>query len=170
MYSTLTKWWLSSGFFLLLLLNFQPSNAQQVLQTNRYELNLEKNDFYEVMPSQEDGIFLYRRLLAMDDDKIEIIKLDTAFKVNWKGYLSIEKRISLVAKRAINGKFFLLFRRPEVKRNNMQLYVVSQEKGEYVKYEVKNYIPFAPTEFQITKNAALIGGYFNQVPVVLYYS
>jgi hypothetical protein len=170
MYSTLTKWWLSSGIFLFLLVSFQASNAQQVLQTNRYELNLEKNDFYDVMPSQEDGIFLYRRLLATDDDKIEIIKLDTAFKVNWKGYLSIEKKVAMVAKRAINGKFFLLFRRPEVKRNNMQLYVVSQDKGDYVKYEVKNYIPFAPTEFQITKNAALIGGYFNQVPVVLYYS
>ena len=57
-----------------------------------------------------------------------------------------------------------------MKRNNMQLYVVSTNKGDYIKYEVKNFIPFAPTEFQITENAALIGGYFNQVPVVLYFS
>ena len=55
----------------------------------------------EVMPSQEDGIFLYRRLYAAEDDKIEIIKLDTAFKVNWKGYLSVDKRMSLVGKRAV---------------------------------------------------------------------
>jgi hypothetical protein len=170
MYSTLIKWWLNSGIFLFLFLTLQLSNAQQVLQTNRYELTLEKNDFYEVMPSQEDGIFLYRRLLSTDDDKIEIIKLDTAFKVNWKGYLSVDKRMSLMAKRAVNGQFFLLFRRLDLKRNNMQLYAVSQDKGDFVKYEVKNYIPFSPTEFQITEKAALIGGYFNQVPVVLYYS
>src|SRR6186997_926402 len=81
MYSILLKSWLSSGISLLLLLIVQCSNAQQVLQTNRYELPLEKNDFYQVMPSQEVGIFLYRRLYATEDDKIEIIKLDTAFKV-----------------------------------------------------------------------------------------
>ncbi|HET6543299.1 MAG TPA: hypothetical protein VFG46_22585, partial [Chryseolinea sp.] len=146
------------------------SNAQQVLQTNRYELPLEKNDYYEVMPSQEDGIFLYRRLLSTDDDKIEIIKLDTAFKVNWKGFLSVDKRTALVARRAVNGQFFLLFRRMDMKRNNMQLYAVSTSKGDYIKYDVKNFIPFATTEFQVTEKGALIGGYFNQVPVVLYFS
>jgi len=170
MYSISLKSWLSSGISLLLLLIVQCSNAQQVLQTNRYELPLEKNDFYQVMPSQEDGIFLYRRLYAAEDDKIEIIKLDTAFKVNWKGYLSVDKRMSLVGKRAVNGQFFLLFRRPDLKRNNMEIYAVSQAKGDFAKYEVKNFIPFATTEFQITENAALIGGYFNQVPVVLYFS
>src|SRR5688572_1351972 len=72
MYFTLTKWWLSSGIFFILLTSYFPGNAQQVLQTNRYELSLEKNDFYEVMPSQEDGMFIYRRLYAQDDDKIEI--------------------------------------------------------------------------------------------------
>ena len=121
MYSTLSKWWLRTRFFLLFLVTFQLSNAQQVLQTNRYELPLEKNDYYDVMPSQEDGIFLFRRLLFSDDDKIEIIKLDTAFRVNWKGYLSVDKRMVLVARRAINGQFFLLFRRVDMKRNNMQL-------------------------------------------------
>jgi hypothetical protein len=170
MCSTLPKWWLSSGIILLLLLTFNVSDAQQVLQTNRYELTLDKNDFYDVMPSQEDGIFLHRRLFAADDDKIEIIKLDTAFAVNWKGYLSIDKRMVLVAKRAVNGQFFLLFRRNDLKRNNMQLYAVSQATGDYVKFEVMNFIPFATTEFQVTEKAALIGGYFNQVPVVLYYS
>jgi hypothetical protein len=130
------------------------SNAQQVLQTNRYELPLEKNDYYEVMPSQEDGIFLYRRLLSTDDDKIEIIKLDTAFKVNWKGFLSVDKHTTLVARRAINGQFFLLFRRMDMKRNNMQLYAVSTSKGDYIKYDVKNFIPFATTEFQVTEKGS----------------
>ena len=170
MYSTLSKWWLRIRILLLFLLTFQLSNAQQVLQTNRYELPLEKNDYYEVMPSQEDGIFLYRRLLSTDDDKIEIIKLDTAFKVNWKGFLSVDKRTALVARRAVNGQFFLLFRRVDMKRNNMQLYAVSTSKGDYIKYDVKNFIPFATTEFQVTEKGALIGGYFNQVPVVLYFS
>ncbi|HZI24992.1 MAG TPA: hypothetical protein VFD46_07945, partial [Chryseolinea sp.] len=140
------------------------------MQTNRYELSLEKNDFYEVMPSQEDGMFIYRRLYAQDDDKIEIIKLDTAFQVNWKGYLSVDKTLVLMAKRAIDGKFFLLLRSPDARKNNMHLYAVSQETGEYIKYEIKNFIPFAPVEFQITYNGALIGGYYNQVPVVIYYS
>lgn len=169
MYSTSTKWWLSNGILFLFLIYFQ-SNAQQVSQTNRYELPLEKNDYFEVMPSQEDGIFLYRRLYALSDDKLEIIKLDTAFNLNWKGYLSLDKRMQLMAKRAIRGQFYLLLRRMDLRRNNMELYKVSQTDGSYIKYEVRNYIPFAPTEFHITEKAALIGGYFNNVPVVLSYS
>jgi hypothetical protein len=169
MYSTLTKWWLTSGVLCLFLTYFQ-CDAQQVSQTNRYELSLEKNDYFEVMPSQEDGIFLYRRLYASSDDKLEIIKLDTAFNLNWKGYLSLDKRMQLMAKRAVGGQFYLLLRRVDLRRNNMELYAVSQTDGSYIKYEVKNYIPFAPTEFHITENAALIGGYFNNVPVVLSYS
>jgi hypothetical protein len=141
-----------------------------VLQTNRYELPLEKNDYYEVMPSQEDGIYLYRQLYADTDDKVELIKLDTAFQVNWKGYLSIDKQQVLMAKRAVGGRFYLLFRSPDARKNNMQLYAVSQANGEYINYQVRNFIPFSPTEFQITEKAALIGGYYNQVPVVLYFS
>lgn len=154
----------------LTLTSVSLSNAQQVLQTGRYELPLERNDYYEVMPSQEDGIFLYRRLYATSDDKIEIIKLDTAFNVNWKGYLSVDKRMLLMAKRAVRGQFFLLLRQPDVKRNNMQLFAVSQDNGAYINYQIRNFIPFGPTEFQITEKAALIGGYYNQVPVVLYFS
>lgn len=169
MYSTSTKWLLSNGILFLCLTFFQ-GNAQQVSQTNRYELPLEKNDYFEVMPSQEDGIFLYRRLYAATDDKLEIIKLDTAFNVNWKGYLSLDKRMQLMAKRAVGGQFYLLLRRLDVRRNNMEIYSVSQTDGAYVKYEVRNYIPFAPTEFHITEKAALIGGYFNHVPVVMSYS
>ena len=171
MYFISIRWWLSSGIILLLLLtSAQPCNAQQVLQTNRYELPIEKNDYYEVMPSQEDGIFLHRRLYSSTDDNIEIIKLDTAFQVNWKGYLTIDKTLFLVAKRAAGGKFYLLFRTPDGRRNNLQLVAVSQANGEYTHYEVKNFIPFATTEFQVTENGALIGGYYNQVPVVIYFS
>jgi hypothetical protein len=163
--------WLSSGLTALIYLTFfQISDAQQVHQSNLFYLPLEKNDYYEVMPSQEDGIFLYRRLYGNEDDKLEIIKLDTAFKVNWKGYLSLDKRMQLMAKRAVDGQFYLLLRRLDVRRNNMELFSVSQADGAYTKYEVRNYIPFAPTEFHITERAALIGGYFNQVPVVLSFS
>ena len=171
MYSTLINWWLSNGIFLFLFLTIvQTSDAQQVAQTNRYELPLEKNDYYEVMPSQEDGIYLYRRLYASADDKLEIIKLDTAFNVKWKGYLSIDKGMELMARRAVGGQFYLLLRRPDLKRNNMELFALSQVDGTYTKYQVNNYIPFSVTEFQITEKSALIGGYFNQVPVVLAFS
>ncbi len=171
MFFTLTKSWLSNGVILsLFLTSFQYVNAQQVLQTNRYELPLAKNEFFEVMPSQEDGIFLHRRLLTTTDDKIEIIKLDTAFNLKWKGYLSIDRRMTLMAKRAERGKFFLLLRQLNFTRNNIQLFAVEQATGNYIKYEIRNYIPFNPTEFQITEKAALIGGYYNQVPVVLYFS
>lgn len=170
MYFILTKWSLSNALLLLLTLVLTSGYAQQVIQTGRYEIPIEKNDYYEVMPSQEDGIFLHRRLTTNVDDKIEIIKLDTTFQVKWKGYLSIDQRLLLMAKRAVGGRFYLLFRHPDWKRNNMELFAVDQEKGDYIRYQIKNFIPFTATEFQITDNAALIGGYYNSVPVVVYFS
>ncbi|HKZ37537.1 MAG TPA: hypothetical protein VJ184_07810 [Chryseolinea sp.] len=171
MYFTLTKCWLSKAIVLFLFLTHSyESNAQQVLQTNRYELPVEKDDYFEVMPSQEDGIFLHRRLYATSDDKIEIIKLDTSFNVNWKGFLSIDKKMILMAKRAVRGHFYLLLRYQNFSKNNMEIFALDQSTGDFIKYKIRNYIPFAPTEFQITEKAALIGGYYNQVPVVLYFS
>jgi len=171
MYFTLTKYRLSKAIVLFLFLTHcLETNAQQVLQTNRYELPVEKNDYFEVMPSQEDGIFLHRRLYATDDDKIEIIKLDTSFQVNWKGFLSIDKRMILMAKRAVRGHFYLLLRNQNFSKNNMEVFAIDQATGDFMKYQIRNYIPFSPTEFQITEKAVLIGGYYNQVPVVLYFS
>ncbi len=173
MFFTLTRSWLSNGAGQLLLyfLCLSGVNAQQVLQTNRYEVAAGRDEkSFEVIPAAQDGIFLYRRLFSAPTDHIEIVKLDTSFQESWKGFLPVDKRYLLMGKKAENQKLFFLFRYSDYTRNNFQLFSIDQSNGSFLKYEIRNFIPFAPTEFQVTEKAAIMGGYYNEVPVVVYYS
>jgi len=166
----LTKWWCISIVMLSLLTNAVPVKAQ-LLQSARLEIPLLRDDGeYEIVPAHESGVFLYRRFTADNLDQLEIFKLDTAFQQQWHGYLSIDKRSLIMGKRVENGKLYLLLKQQNLSRNNMTLFAIEEHTGNYVQYPIKNIIPFSPTEFQVTQEAAIIGGYFNRVPVVLHYS
>ncbi len=172
MFSTLTKLWLSNRGLLFLALAIIPDAlAQQVWQINRYEVPTARDErSYEILPAKEDGIFLYRRLSGSSTDHIEMIKLDTAFKENWRGYLPVDRKFVLMGKVAERGKVFFLLRYQDYTKNNLELYAIEQGNGNFLKYEIRNFIPFTPLEFHTTEQAAIIGGYYNQVPVVIYYS
>ncbi len=172
MFSTLIRLWWNNGILIAIVLAFhQHAGAQQVLQTKRYEIPASKDEkSFEVIPAQEDGLFLFRRLIGPKTDQIEIVKLDTAFQENWKGYLPIEKKFLLMGRKAAEGKIFFLLRYFDYSQNNFELFAIEQYTGKFVKHAIRNFIPFAPAEFQVTEKAAIIGGYYNQVPVVIYYS
>ena len=172
MYSTLTKLWQGSGRTLLFICClYQYVSAQQVLQIDRFEIPSPRDEqSFEVITARENGVFLYRRLRGSNTDHIEIISLDTAFKEVWKGYLPVDRKYLLMSKRVENGQLYFLLRYQDFSKNNFELFAIDQSNGNFLKYSIRNFIPFTPSEFQVTKNAAIIGGYYNQVPVVLYYS
>lgn len=141
------------------------------MQTERYELPLTSNsDKFEIVPASAHGLYLYRELTGIRDDQIQLIRLDTAFDQKWGGFLNIEKNYILMGKKAYGDKLYLLLRYRDYTRNDLILYVVQQNYGEYVRRDIKSFIPFSPSEFQITDKAVLIGGYYNRVPVVLHFS
>ncbi len=172
MFSTLTKyWWSRSAVVIVALSIVIPANGQQVLQTNRYEIPaLREEKSFDIIPANKDGIFLYRRLTGTTDDNLEIIKLDTAFQENWKGFLPIDKKYILMGKKVEHGKLFFLLRYQDYSKNNFELVMIDQANGNFIKYTIRNIIPYSPSEFQVTENGVIMGGYFNQVPVVTYFS
>jgi hypothetical protein len=157
--------------FIGILIHSFRANAQ-IEQTTRFELFLSPADpgNLEVLAAGTHGLILNRRLSFPTEDRIELIKLDTAFKEEWRGYLSIEPRLNFISKRIVGNKLFLLFRDRDQPKKNFHMYTITIGNGTFVKNEIRNMIPFAPMEFQITDNAAIIGGYFNTVPVVIYHS
>lgn len=166
-----TKWWLTRfGFLTIILLNLAV-NAQQVLQTERFEIasSRDEEDF-EVIPAFEDGIFLYRGAISENNHLIQLIKLDTAFHESWSGYLPVERDFVLMGKKNDGEKLHFLLRYRDFSRNDFQLFSIENKTGLFNRYIIKNFIPFTPTEFQVTSEAAIIGGYYNQVPVVIFYS
>lgn len=171
-FSILIKRWLSRSIFFLVLfsINTLPSSAQ-VEQSNRYEIpmgNLEQG--FEIIPAGSDGLYIYRKLYGARADEFQMVKLDTTFAEKWIGFLPVERNYLLMGKRARNGKLYLLFRYRDYTRNDMRLYIINGTTGNYSTHTIKSFIAFAPTDFQITDNGSIIGGYFNRVPVVLYFS
>ncbi len=166
--SSLTK--AGSIFSLLLVLSIVPISRAQVLQTERFEIAVNNREQFEIVPASDNGLYLHRRLSAVKDDKLHLVKLDTAFREKWAGFLDLEKNYVVMGRKAFDANLFLLLRYKDYSRNDMILFVINDADGRYKQYQIKGYIPFAPTEFQITSQAALIGGYYNRIPVVLHFS
>jgi hypothetical protein len=143
----------------------------QIIQSDRIEIPLFNDDKgFEVVNAYEEGLYLFRRLTFEHNDVMDLIKLDSTFKQSWHGRLSIGKKFLLTGKRVENDLLYLLFRFQDYSKNDFELFIVDQDNGKYVKYIIKNFIPFSPNDFQVTEKAVLIGGYFNRIPVVIYFS
>jgi hypothetical protein len=171
--SILTKWWFIKITYITVVLAafvFTKTTAQ-VLQTRRFEFPLfynEKN--FDIIPAGEDGLYLHRQFSSEKIDQLHLIKLDTAFQEKWSGFLSVEKNYVVMGRRAFENKLFLLLRYKDYTRNDLIMFAINEKDGNYMRYAIKSYIPFAPTEFQLTSKGALIGGYYNRIPVVLHFS
>lgn len=173
MFSISTKSWSTKLIVpcLTLLLAASFDGAAQAMQTNRFEFPVQgKNEFFDIVPSSQHGLVLYRQLAGTNEDQLHLIRLDTAFQVGWAGYISIPHDYRVMGTRTFKGNLYMLLRFRDYRKNDLVLFVISESDGRYLQNKIRSYIPFAPTEFQITDEAALIGGYYNRIPVVLHYS
>ncbi len=172
MYFILTRWWRSKIIFVVTLsLVCTMYSYGQITQSNRVEIPLFNNDAgFEIINAYGDGLFLLRRAALNNSDIVDIIKLDTTFQQRWHGQIPISHKFILMGKKVERNLLYLLFRFQDTSKNNFELFVIDQMSGQYIKHIIKNFIPFAPNDFQVTEKAVLIGGYFNRVPVVIYFS
>lgn len=170
----LTRSWLTRAFSicsLFLVHAFSLPVSAQVMQSDRFELPVaNRGDFFNIAPASDNGLFLHQHFLGTRQDQLQLIKLDTAFQENWGGFIPVEKNYRLMGTKSFDQKLFMLLRYKDYSKNDLILFIIDEGNGTYIKYPVKSYIPFAPTEFQITPDAALIGGYYNRIPVVLHFS
>jgi len=169
MFSTLIKWklnrLLAPVLWTTLLIH---SSFAQVQQPQRFEVSLGDSEPSFEVTSSEYGLFLHRHLLTPTNGQIELIRIDTALTVSWQGMIPVDENLVPVGKKAEGENAFFLLRYNNSK--NFELFKVNQRNGNYHQYSIKSFIRFNPVEFQVTNDAVLIGGYFNRVPLVLYFS
>lgn len=173
MCSTLTKWkwnnlrftYLFAAAWCLLLTTGVQAQIQQPL---RFEVPLSGFDKpFEVTSAQTHGLYLHRTFQVNNQQHMQVVRVDTTFQELWGGFISIPNNLVPVDERSTDVYIHFLFR--ESNSNNFHLYRMAHEQGTYSHHVIKSFIPFAPTAFQATANALLIGGYFNKIPLVLYY-
>lgn len=145
----------------------------QLVQQDRFELALDGREGLEnpqVTALGKEGALIHRRIKGSSQDFLELIKIDTTLRENWRGVITLDRNlvISLVVSRD-QIMYFLL---RSVAYGNFDFTVIAMNiaTSAYNTYLVKNLIPLNPSEMNISANAILIGGYFNFRPVVLHFS
>jgi hypothetical protein len=172
MYFTLTKSWCINALFIFVVLVISGHLAgAQVEQSQRYEATYSQNEDigYEVAPAASKGLFLYRTLSTPENSFLEVTFMDTTLTQKWHGFVTIDHNYVVANRVFYDSTLFFVLRYRDFSKNDMQIIALHCKKGAFVEYRIKNFIPFNPTEFHITGQAALLGGYFNRTPVVTYY-
>ncbi len=106
--------------------------SAQVLQTDRFEVPVEaRSEFFEIVPSTDNGLVLYRQFAGLREDQVQLIKLDTAFEENWSGFLPVKKNYRLMAAESHGRKLYLLLRYKDFSKNDLILYAVEEATGHF---------------------------------------
>lgn len=157
--------------FLFLLFPFFV-NAQ-LTQPQRYETELSNYDEgYEVMTGGENGVIVYRSKNEYDKkggQLWEFIMLDTALQVTWEKQLFIEKDLLYKGYDYSLGSFYFLFQQYATSSKDLKLMQMRASTGDTLRYTIKNLVPLELKEFEITDGAALLGGYYNNEPLVIHF-
>jgi hypothetical protein len=163
----------SGSISLILTIYFALPCIGQVAQLDRYELVLEDQvglDYPQVTSLGAEGILVHRRIRSKADDQVELIKLDTSLHEDWRGAIPIEKNLTISKVVARDQIVYALLRSASYGNFDFEIIAMDVNTRSYKRYLIKNLIPLSPTDFSISTNAILIGGYFNSSPVVLHFS
>ncbi|VAX35089.1 hypothetical protein MNBD_UNCLBAC01-2162, partial [hydrothermal vent metagenome] len=159
---------------ILVILFFLPVFAfSQLEQPQRFEVELEGyDDEYEIMVGGVNGVILYRTLNEYNKKGGQLwdfVLLDTALNISLQKQLYMEKNILFKGFDYSMGNYFFLFQNASGNSKDLKL-MQMKSAGDTLRSTIKNLVPLMLTEFEVTDGAALIGGYYNNEPVVLHYS
>ena len=160
-----------SIFCFLFLTQLSFALHAQVVQSGRIDIPINNNiETYSVVSLDTAGVVLYRSFIGPNENQVELIRMDTSLRVLWKGFLPVPKGLSVVSAKTVANKIFFFFEGQTTSKRIFNVFVVQAKNGGYTSYPIKNIIAFNPTDFVASKDALLIGGYFNFRPIVLFYS
>jgi len=158
---------------ILLLSVITPNCLGQVNQLARFELAISENDENEnfnVTSLDQEGILIYHNLFADAQNLLELIRVDTSLTEIWRGYIAIQRNLRVSHVKLNDQLVFVLLKSSTPITGNFQVVVAKVKDGTYGIYDIKNMIPFDPTDFLVTSQGVMIGGYFNYRPLVLFYN
>ncbi len=155
----------------LLLFIVSSISLAQISQPERFEIP-SGDGTYEVISAGDNGLFLLIKTVELQTKEQiwQVIKLDTAFNVQWQRVYSVPVSQTLVSNYSDKGKLYFLFSRNQPKDRNMELISFNQEDGSALSYIIRNFIPLDFFDFKVIGQSAVIAGYYNFRPLVFLYN
>lgn len=163
---------INARYIVVLLAILPHFSSAQNGSNNRFEIPLQdqNGDPYNVESLGENGILIYGEMFSQDGMALEIIRVDTTLRELWRGFVPLDRNRQHVFTQFRAPRTYFLFRDRFNAAGKFQIISIDVNSGKYSTYEVTTLLPFNPTHFVITIDAALIGGYFNYRPLVLHYN
>lgn len=152
--------------FLLVSLCINVSVYGQFAQTDRVELPLVTGQSYEISALSDSSLVLYQMGRTPENLILSFIQLDTALQKIWDGIIPINREFQFSKQYTHQQTTHFLL---NSNRFEFKILSVDFKNYQYSLYDLQTLIPVNITEFKVSDYGALIGGYFNQVPIVLFF-
>lgn len=144
----------------------------QVHQPDRYEIILNPfEDAYNVLSGDDNGVMLYRQMESYDggDELWKFIKLDTALNEEWVKEYYFDRDLIFKGYDYHANNYSFLFQITDHNSRDLLLIQVDEYNGDTTQHIIRNLVTLELHAFEMTDGAAIIGGYYNQNPIVMYY-
>jgi len=143
----------------------------QIAQVDRFELVITRDEeSLEVVSAADSGLFITQFVELNKIQGVQLMRLDSALNQRWAGIVPLKQGSMVVGKKVFLNHLYILTRSTDYRFNDLSLHVINISNGEYFVEPIRGYIPFGISEFHLTRQGAIIGGYFNNVPLVMHYS
>jgi hypothetical protein len=151
---------------LLLSVVFVTNSWAQVKQVNRIELVTTADTDYGLTTLKNKSIVIYALNKSKAQINVTLYAYDSAQTKTWEGNIAVDSRYSFSKQYTLNNSVHFLF---NIDQYIFAILQVNLEKQTYSFYELQTYIPIQLETFKANTTGCLLAGYFNNVPIVLYF-
>ena len=145
--------------------------AAQVEHHARYETEHQwNNQDYMVISNEHKGVLLVKPLTpgTGKDATILFSHLNSELKETWTSLVDVPKRFFLKGYHYIDDVTYLLFQNRST-NHIIKIVAINPFEQTIEEYEPKQVVDLEIYEFEVLKNSAIIGGYYDDRPVVFAY-
>lgn len=159
---------------LVIILVFASLNCSaQIIQPNRYEVELKPYDqYFYVISAEENGLVMIRPTKETNkqgDVQWEMIKLDTALNEEWKELIFVDSQFHLTGYDYHENSIFILFNNGPYTKDDLTLLKFDLEEKNPVFYTVSKDFAIELTAYEMVGDYAIFGGYVNYKTTVFLY-
>lgn len=115
------------------------------------------------------GVLLFREIYVKDQYMLDIKLYNNDLQPIWGGYLPVDDYLYLAAFDVYEGNIAFLFAPRDINSQHMEIIYMRSSDGNYNYYMVDNKLPVYFAGFKITRFGALIGGYYDDRPLVYFF-
>ena len=142
----------------------------QIQHERRYQIEFDwKYDDHIVVPNEERGVTLMRMNIEFGKNyPLEFIHLDKDLKEVWRDTVEVSSRMYFTGYHYLKDKLYVLLQDRPV-RKRIKVLRLDYKTKSITEFETTQIAELFPTEFEVIQNTAVLGGYFEDRPVVFAY-